>query len=387
MGRPTKTGISFFAMDSNWIQDDKIQLLFDEHGGDAFWIWSCLISKIYSENGYYVDFSNKISLILFAKKVCYLPIEKVSTVINSCCEYQLFDLEIYTKYQILTSRRIQYNYLYATKDKRNHNSSIYFKPELLLVDTLNEKNIVFEYNTIPQQNSSNFDKKTVENSYSQNNPSFSENNWDFSQNNPDYSQNVPVNSGGKVPILYYIRLDEKKREDSVCVIKNMVDIKREPENIILKEENITHTHRLNIFIKEKYKSILEIPNQMTSFECEELKNLFSNEIIKKAIEQLDNKPKGKYQKVFNTLKLFCEGIKPANNNGTAKPKTPLIPVRSPYKAISIEEALIREAEKKKKLKDDELPKIRGSTSDDNLNVGLVVLKDDCNKDSILQAYS
>lgn len=110
MARPKKEGLEYFSLDVDMDQDDKIALIESQHGLVGFSIVIKLFMKIYG-NGYYYEWGEKEQL-LFSKRV-NVDINTLSTIINDCIKWEIFDNNLFEKYEILTSKGIQKRFLLA----------------------------------------------------------------------------------------------------------------------------------------------------------------------------------------------------------------------------------------------------------------------------------
>lgn len=126
MARPHKIGLDYFPLDVNI--DDNLELIEAEHGLPGFAIIIKLWQKIYS-NGYYLEWSEDSSL-LFSRKI-NSELILVNSVINSCFRRNIFDENLYKKYEILTSSGIQKRYLTACYQSKRK-SIPFIKPYLLV---------------------------------------------------------------------------------------------------------------------------------------------------------------------------------------------------------------------------------------------------------------
>lgn len=123
MDSPNKIGIKYYSMDVNHNRDTAVKLLFNEFGSDGYWVWQCLISFAYEEYGYYIPLNDKDWLILFATDVCKLRVALVDEIIKGCVRRGLFDQSVFNAFNVLTSKRIQENFLDAT-DRRKEDRII-----------------------------------------------------------------------------------------------------------------------------------------------------------------------------------------------------------------------------------------------------------------------
>jgi len=135
MARKGKVGIDYFSHDVDMLQDKKIKIIKAKHGLLGYAIFLRLLEEVYRENGYYLQIDEDFN-ILFSddNNVEY---DVYILVLNDCIEKGLFNKELYEKYSILTSERIQSNYCSATERRKE----IEFLQEYLLVDITSKYNI------------------------------------------------------------------------------------------------------------------------------------------------------------------------------------------------------------------------------------------------------
>lgn len=114
MSRPNKQGIDYFPMDVNF--DSEVKLLIADKGIGALGVWVTLLQLIYSDNGYYIDNGKK--LLLRLKIETMLEVDEIKQIIDAMLDLELFDVDKYEKYQILTSKGIQNRYFLAAKKRK-----------------------------------------------------------------------------------------------------------------------------------------------------------------------------------------------------------------------------------------------------------------------------
>ena len=114
MARPHKQGIDYFSLDV--VLDDKFELFEAEFGLQGFGFIIKLFQKVYESNGYYYKWSEDEKL-LFSKKV-NVDINLINDYINSALKRDIFNKNIYEKYNILTSKGIQKRFLEASKRRK-----------------------------------------------------------------------------------------------------------------------------------------------------------------------------------------------------------------------------------------------------------------------------
>ncbi|MGJ9384281.1 Lin1244/Lin1753 domain-containing protein [Salipaludibacillus sp. CF4.18] len=132
MARPIKQGLEFFSLDVK--MDDETELIEAEHGHKGFVILIKMFQKIYS-NGYFLNWNEK-QQILFSKKVS-VDTNEVTDIINDCVKWDIFNSDLYERFGILTSRRIQEHYVRSTYKR----SKVEMIEEYLLIDVSDAKNV------------------------------------------------------------------------------------------------------------------------------------------------------------------------------------------------------------------------------------------------------
>lgn len=128
MARKNKIGLDYFSHDVEMFNDIKIKFIKAKHGLIGYAIFLRLLENIYKENGYFIQIDDKFN-ILFADDN-KLDINVYINVLNDCINENLFNKEIYDKYKVLTSKRIQLNFLAGSERRK----SIEFKKEFLLIN-------------------------------------------------------------------------------------------------------------------------------------------------------------------------------------------------------------------------------------------------------------
>lgn len=110
------SGLTYFPLDVHFINDDKIQSLTYEFGyNTAISLMITLYSMIY-ENNYFLKL-NKAKLRILKSRL-NIEIDDLKEVIESCLDYEIFNRDLYEKYEILTSNRIQLTYITAAKRRK-----------------------------------------------------------------------------------------------------------------------------------------------------------------------------------------------------------------------------------------------------------------------------
>ena len=125
-GRHPKIALDYFPLYCNL--GDKFEYLEAQCGLIGFAIVIKLFQKIYGERGYYCEFNEKKAVLLASK--IKTGKDTVIKAVNVSVSEGIFNEELYKKYGILTSERIQMNYIEGTKRR----TEIEILPEYALVD-------------------------------------------------------------------------------------------------------------------------------------------------------------------------------------------------------------------------------------------------------------
>lgn len=134
MARKTETGIEYFPINTDIILNPKIRLLIAEFGSKNTWpVLMPLYCKIFREKGYWIDWLNEDTKMLFALDECKVELSVVNEFVDGCIRRSLFNKGLFESFGILTSDRIQENYLIA----KARNKEVNFIEEFAVK---NEKN-------------------------------------------------------------------------------------------------------------------------------------------------------------------------------------------------------------------------------------------------------
>jgi hypothetical protein len=107
MGRKVKMGLDYFPVDVDLFSDIKIRKLIRRQGGKAVAVYALLLCFIY-KNGYYIGGDEELPFII--SETLGFDEAYIQEVINSCFSLGLFDGEIYSRYNVITSAGIQSRY-------------------------------------------------------------------------------------------------------------------------------------------------------------------------------------------------------------------------------------------------------------------------------------
>lgn len=113
MARPRKDGLDYFPVDVNILSDIKTKKLIRGYGTETITILIYLLSAIYRDNGYYLQYDDDLNFIIADE----FNFEEnfVEKVISKMVEVDFFNKEMFEQHKILTSAGIQKRYLKASE--------------------------------------------------------------------------------------------------------------------------------------------------------------------------------------------------------------------------------------------------------------------------------
>lgn len=153
MARKSEIGIEYFPMNSDIIHNPKVKLVVAEFGIKTWAVLLPLYCKIYREKGYWIDWSDEDSKLLFAQDESKIEIKVLDEIVTGCIRRSLFNKGVFDLFGVLTSDRIQENYLTAKK----RNQSVSFIGEFAVKDENGE----YVYNSFDNVNIINLDVHTI----------------------------------------------------------------------------------------------------------------------------------------------------------------------------------------------------------------------------------
>ena len=112
-GRPAKTSLDYFSLDIDYTDDPKFVEVVYNHGDIAELLVLDIFRHIY-KNMYFIKYSKNFKIALAVKRK--MKVEEVDAIIETALEVGLFSKELFEKYEILTSNRIQKQVYTILKD-------------------------------------------------------------------------------------------------------------------------------------------------------------------------------------------------------------------------------------------------------------------------------
>ena len=116
MARKHKKGIDYFSHDVDLVHDKKIKLIIAKHGLIGYAIYLRLLEEIYRQEGYYIKADEDFNLLFINDN--NLDQNVYINCLNDYINRELFNINLFNEYNILTSKRIQMNYLEATERRK-----------------------------------------------------------------------------------------------------------------------------------------------------------------------------------------------------------------------------------------------------------------------------
>lgn len=130
MGRHIKEGLSYFPLDVDFFEDEKVQFISARFGVKGDGILARILCRIYRQ-GYALSWDEDVAL-LFARSVGDInALGLVKDVVGECLKRGFFDEAIFKRFGLLTSKGIQKRYTRICLDSKRKNWEIPSKFDLL----------------------------------------------------------------------------------------------------------------------------------------------------------------------------------------------------------------------------------------------------------------
>lgn len=114
LARPQKIGIDYFSLDVDL--DASLEVILSQYGEKGFGIVMRIWQYIYKTNGYFIAY-NEDELYMIKRKCVDTSKEEIEEIISQMIDKDLFDKKIFEEKAILTSKRLQQNYLIASRNR------------------------------------------------------------------------------------------------------------------------------------------------------------------------------------------------------------------------------------------------------------------------------
>lgn len=144
MARPQKKGLDYFPLDVTCDKTDSDIEILEAKYKNGFLILIKLYMKIYQDEGYFIRWDEKQSLLL-SKRV-NVDFNEVNSVINDLVQWEVFNIKLFKEHGILTSKRIQETYIDAVKKRK----SVDMINSLMLIENINSNINLIDSDIYPQ---------------------------------------------------------------------------------------------------------------------------------------------------------------------------------------------------------------------------------------------
>lgn len=134
MARAVKTGLDYFPLDVNFLEDRKIRRIIRKNGTTAVTAVLALMSLIYRERGYYLPWNEDICFDL--SEIADMEMDRIHTIVADAIRAEFFDDGQFRKHGILTSKAIQEQYIVCTQKRK----SVLIEEQYALVDKCSANN-------------------------------------------------------------------------------------------------------------------------------------------------------------------------------------------------------------------------------------------------------
>ncbi len=118
MARPKKKGLSYFPLDADFFEDNKIKILKARYKSDGIIIYVYLLCEIYKQ-GYYIKVDDDFEYII--SDDLGIDQNKVKQVLNFLLKRSLFNDKLFSSDKVLTSAGIQKRFQLAIKERARKN--------------------------------------------------------------------------------------------------------------------------------------------------------------------------------------------------------------------------------------------------------------------------
>ena len=132
--RPKRAGLNYFPLDTDFFNDDKIQLVEAEFGAKGSYVAIRLLCKIYA-NGWFYQWGGDECLLLSKQMGAGFVPNTVDEIVKGLVRRSFFDKGVFDTFQALTSAGIQRRYMSVVKQMGRNLAECVQRPEIWLVPT------------------------------------------------------------------------------------------------------------------------------------------------------------------------------------------------------------------------------------------------------------
>ncbi|MDY3068932.1 MAG: DUF4373 domain-containing protein [Parabacteroides sp.] len=110
--------LSYFPLDTQFFENEKIEMLMANFGFEASGVYIKLLCKIYT-NGYYMRWNETICKVFTYSLHSRFNSKKVQQIIDFLVEFNFFNKKLFLEHQILTSKGIQERFFEIISRRKN----------------------------------------------------------------------------------------------------------------------------------------------------------------------------------------------------------------------------------------------------------------------------
>ena len=136
MARPLKQGLDYFPLDTDFLSDRKVRKIMNACGPNSATILICLLCNIYKDKGYYILWDEEMPFDI--ADMVGVSEGAVSEVVKKALQVEFFDIALYNKFHILSSRGIQNRFKSCISKRKD----IEIIPDFWVIDGNNSINDV-----------------------------------------------------------------------------------------------------------------------------------------------------------------------------------------------------------------------------------------------------
>ncbi|MDE7110649.1 MAG: DUF4373 domain-containing protein [Muribaculaceae bacterium] len=116
MARHTKSGLDYFALDTDFFDDERLYALEDEFGPQGQIVAIRLLCMIYHK-GYFLEWT-RLTAAKMLRQMASLTPETLETIVGRLTEWGFFDRGLFEAHSVLTSELIQARYFEAARKRK-----------------------------------------------------------------------------------------------------------------------------------------------------------------------------------------------------------------------------------------------------------------------------
>ena len=130
--------LDYFPFDTDFFENDKVQLVEGEFGEKGGYVAVRLLCKIFGTKGYYYQWGEDECLLLTKKLGSSFTPSLVESIVRGLVRRRFFDKDIFESCGCLTSEELQHRYFEGARKRK----TVKVRKDLLLVDVASYKNVV-----------------------------------------------------------------------------------------------------------------------------------------------------------------------------------------------------------------------------------------------------